>query len=779
MQEAADLELNQQTYEWCVRIFDRVKHLLSLRIKMHHEQGQVDVGDIFLFNHFARMETFIPQYLIYQESGAFCRSVAAAQFFEGNESFAKLLVDLGAVPNDHPRLLPMMAANILRERKIIVFPEGGMVKDRRVLDDSGDFNVYSRKARERRKHHTGAARLAIGLQIFKQAVLDRDRRGNRTTLQQWADLLGIASVYELVEAARKPVTIVPANITFYPLRVSENMLVKGAELFTSNLSDRAAEELIVEGNLMLKATDMDIRLGDVIQPKEDWRWWEKNLVRYLALRLRDPEDVFDISRKANAVDKRYCALGLRSSISRLRDDYMQEMYLSVTVNLSHVAAHVILSSLERGRTCLGEDLFRKSLYLAIKRLQRHRSIHLHRGLCDPGLYAGLLTETTEPLAQLLRSSTNAELIEIRDHTICFLDKLSEEHEFDEIRIENPIEVYANEVRPLGTVIDELGTAVDEAGSLSSRGLAMLRFDDECVALEWDRYLYNKPRHEEINQHETATTDPEPFFLLPAEPRRIGVVLVHGFLATPAEVREFGDKLHEHGYNVIGVRLKGHGTSPWDLRDRNWEDWVQSIRTGYALMREYVDEICIVGFSTGGALSLVLSAEDLQGLRGTVSICTPMKYQNRNMWFVPLMHGANKIVRWLSSYEGIVPFRPNQSEHPHINYRNMPVRGLYELTRLEDTLSEVLPQISCPVTLIQATEDRVVDPQSANMIFDKLGSEDKRLHWVESKRHGILNEDIGDTQQHVFDFLTRLESEAFTQADRQPEPLSTADQPAPG
>ncbi len=226
---------------------------------------------------------------------------------------------------------------------------------------------------------------------------------------------------------------------------------------------------------------------------------------------------------------------------------------------------------------------------------------------------------------------------------------------------------------------------------------------------------------------------------------------------PAEVREFGEKLHAEGYNVIGVRLRGHGTSPWDLRDRRWEDWLESVRKGYDIMRQFTDQISLLGFSTGGGLCLALAAENPDGLCGVTAISTPIKYRNKNMRFVPLMHGTDKIVRWLSSYEGIMPFQPNKSEHPNINYRNTPIRGLYELTRLKDHLQKVSMEIRCPVTLIQATEDPVVDPNSENLLYDILGTEDKQQHWIESKRHGILNEDIGDTRQHVLDFLERLEN----------------------
>ena len=97
------VDLNQQTYDWCARAFEQLSKLLGVRIRMTHEQQQLEHGEIFLFNHFARMETFIPQYLIYQQGGHYCRSVASAEFFKRDDRFARLLRDLGVVR--HP-LLP-------------------------------------------------------------------------------------------------------------------------------------------------------------------------------------------------------------------------------------------------------------------------------------------------------------------------------------------------------------------------------------------------------------------------------------------------------------------------------------------------------------------------------------------------------------------------------------------------------------------------------------------------------------------------------------------------
>ena len=86
-------EINVKVYDFCVRAFRSTRKLLKLNIKLHQDapegEDAVRDGDIFLFNHFARFETFIPQYLIHEACGAYCRSVAAQEFFAGDERFIR------------------------------------------------------------------------------------------------------------------------------------------------------------------------------------------------------------------------------------------------------------------------------------------------------------------------------------------------------------------------------------------------------------------------------------------------------------------------------------------------------------------------------------------------------------------------------------------------------------------------------------------------------------------------------------------------------------------
>ena len=87
----------------------------------------------------------------------------------------------------------------------------------------------------------------------------------------------------------------------------------------------------------------------------------------------------------------------------------------------------------------------------------------------------------------------------------------------------------------------------------------------------------------------------------------GVLLIHGFTGSPAELLLLGEFLNRAGYTVLGVRLAGHGTSEFELERTNCADWFNSVLDGYALLKSSCEKIFVVGHSMGALLSLKLAA----------------------------------------------------------------------------------------------------------------------------------------------------------------------------
>ena len=83
------------------------------------------------------------------------------------------------------------------------------------------------------------------------------------------------------------------------------------------------------------------------------------------------------------------------------------------------------------------------------------------------------------------------------------------------------------------------------------------------------------------------SDEKHFSIIPgAEPFRLKakgskILLIHGFTATPTEVKPIGDYLHKKKYDIYSVLLPGHGTTPEDLQTKKLGDWKNSISEIFA------------------------------------------------------------------------------------------------------------------------------------------------------------------------------------------------------
>lgn len=753
-------EINTTAYDWCVKAFAIARDRLGMTLNTNCSTDIIDQGQIFVFNHFARFETVVPQYIIHRTTGDYARCVATHELF-ANERFGNFLWSVGAVPSNHPGLLPYLAADILRGRKVIIFPEGGMIKDRKVVDYDGDYNLISPSKGEVRKHHKGAAALAVTLELYKKRILTVAERGEEDRIGRWVEALGLADIPALIAAAKKPTFMVPGNITFYPIHTDDNILRKGFEWAGVEMGQQATEELLIEGNILFKETDMGVRFGDLIGSSISWNFWERKLLQRAFERVDKLEDLFGLRPDADHWADRIFAKAMLRETETLRDASIHGIYTLTTVNVSHLASRLVMQLINRSITDISQERFHQLLFTAIKHAQADRSLNLHKSVDDPDAHENIHCSSCDCLefAKFLGMAYSSELIEPTDDRYRFLPKLCAKQGFHEVRLENMITVYANEIAPVLGACKAVDDALDGEIDCDPAEFSQLLFDDELRAFDWANAKYTQDVHREINDKITATEDGSPYLHLPdgvGQSRApFGIVLTHGFLASPAELRQFGEALAAEGYPVIGVRLKGHGTSPWDLRDRTWQEWLSSVRRGYEIMEGFADKIVLVGFSTGGTLSLRLAAELRETLAAVAAVAAPVKFVDKKFFLVPLIDGLSRFVEWTGSDAGVMPFKENDSEHPHINYRHIPIRALRQLQLLVDEIQQRLQDITCPVLIVQGDEDPVVEPESAQIIFDGICSTKRDLQIVRSTRHGILNEDIGDARQKVRTFISGL------------------------
>jgi esterase/lipase len=725
--------INEPFYQWCVKGFTRLRRRIGMTINVHDDHDAMKDGQIFLFNHFARFETIIPQYFIYQATGAYCRCVATHELFEGSERFAKILWGVGAVPNNHSGLLPFLAAEILRGRKVIFFPEGQMMKDRSMAAPQASGLLKFQRTLS--GHKQGASALAVVLELFKRRILSVHEDGDKERIGRWVKALGLASEEELLAAARKPSLIVPSNITFHPIHVGDNILRKAAKFFHVDLGMRATEELLVEGNLVLRETDMDIRFGEPMHPDIGWGAAERMGLARAFERIENLDDLFSLKGSADHWVERLAAVTIQRATRRLRDLCMVEMYARVTLNINHLASRLLLLLWDQGETVIDKRRFGALLYGIVKQVQHEQGIYFHSTLTDPERYDGLHAGDNRVLDQFLKTAVELSLIVVGDRTYRLLPAIGEEQDQRDPRLHNPIRVYANEISSLTNIL----AIVDRAIILDDATLATQLFDDELRAHALAKQRFGNARR---------SADDAPYFLRAESNGKPGIVLVHGLLASPAELKSFGMHLASLGHTVMGVRLKGHGTSPDDLHGRGWQDWLASVVRSQEIMALQADSVVVIGFGTGASLALHLASRNPQNVAAVISIAAPIKFRLPGLGYAPMIDRVNRLAKWAHIDHRVRHVPLHKREHPAIDYENMPVSTVAELRKTADMLPTALPFVTCPVTVIQASNDPVVDPASAQIIYDALGSADKQLHFVEASRHGILHDGIGETESIV-------------------------------
>ncbi len=763
-----DLAISEKNYRRTRLALDLLRKFLKVNIKLHNHHTQLQEGDIFLFNHFARFETFIPQYLIYEQTGKVCRSLAAPELFT-DDTFGRYLRSIGAVPTNFPSVIHFMACELNRGFKIIIFPEGAMIKDRRVLGPKGQFRIYSREIKQYRKPHTGAAVIALYAQEVRDLYLLAWRKGHTRRLREMAALFHVDDLDRAHEIASQPVRIVPANITFYPLRIEQNFLLNIAERLGKVRSERIEEELIVEGNILFKDTDMDIRLGEPHAVRDYYNRMDGSLLRsrYLVdgtALLKGP-----VKRMVTRLEM------VRSEIlsERIMVDYMKTIYGLTTINLGHLCAEIIYELLERYQQKeVAKDFFDIALYLTIKRVQELEHAHLHRTLLDPDRYGTILRNASLDLREMLLQAAAAELIRVESDRYVFLPALEQRYDFDEIRIRNFLRVRYNEVRPMPAIRDAVREVLTQYDRLiQADPWASMLFDDDRRSYERDLTIFCAEKYDEINRDEVRRTSGAPFYFPVTDSggqARVGVLLIHGFTASPAEMHSLGAFLSENGLEVYGARLKGHGTSPCDLDSRTFKDWYQTALRGWEVLYRTCQDVFVIGFSMGGNLALMLAEEKGNEVAGVVTISAPLRIRNRNIRFARLVHQVNRLVAGLPYLDGVKRYKQSEPEHPEINYRNIPISALGEFKQLMEETEKCLSEIYAPALVVQGKDDPTVDPVSAGMILKKLSSPHKQLVMVDADHHVIVLEKGSLVHREVLRFIRKHQRAALPDKVSHPE-----------
>lgn len=207
----------------------------------------------------------------------------------------------------------------------------------------------------------------------------------------------------------------------------------------------------------------------------------------------------------------------------------------------------------------------------------------------------------------------------------------------------------------------------------------------------------------------------------------GILLIHGFTGSPAEMLLLGQFLNECGYTVLAPRLCGHGTSPEEMAGTNWTNWYHSVCDGYHLLRNICRRIHVVGLSMGGLLAMKLAMD--YEVEKVVSLSAPIHIADPNLGLLPPKEEtAGLFIRKeRRRFAGLAP-------RYSVAYSQTPLLSVHSLLSLIKSVTDGLPRLEKPLLIVQSKKDRTVLPNSGSYIYQHAGSAEKELFWLEDSGH---------------------------------------------
>ncbi|NIA14310.1 MAG: alpha/beta fold hydrolase [Nitrospiraceae bacterium] len=704
---------------------DVTSRLMQANVRLH-DAGVIedDMAALFVVNDFTRLETLLLPYELHRERQKVACAVAADELFEG--ALGTFLRSLGMVSTKDPNRDAQVVRTLLSgDPPWVVFPAGPALEHAAAhgVGAQGRLRRWLGRHIWGSRHDGGGAALALRAEFCRRKLECLRDRPDGNGLEHALAQFGMDSLDSTLE---RRTVVVPVSVTYFPIRSDESGLLQVAEkLSETDLSENAIEAISVDGTVLSKQTDIDITLGTPIDV-----WDYLDAPDYAGLMACGLEDADLIQQDPRSL--------FNEAARRLLAACADSIRANTTVNADHVLA-AVLRRMGRGAFTMRE--FRQRAALCAREMLDRRQGH-----CHPHL---------EPVCRDLAHGENCRTLDD------FLDLCLRENALEErsgvYRVRRPARSERGR-RPaqLAWVIAEKAEripALAEAARRAARTPGFLVRTRVRSALV-DEDLRQFEQDYEANYEEGLTKEQgvgRPFLLRPVRPKG-GVVLIHGYMAAPLEMRAMGDYLLRHGYAVYGVRLKGHGTSPADLARTPWHDWYESVNRGFAIMQTITDHVVIGGFSMGGGLALLAAGRKGANIHGVFAIDAPLHLRNPAARLAPSVVRVNAFLKRVHWPRPQWEYLGNDPENKHINYTSNPVTGVAELGRVMSAAAEVMSAITVPSLIVQGSADPLVHPDSGQTLFDKVGTPYKELHILCRDRHGIIN---GPGSREVFFRVTQF------------------------
>ncbi|MFC1876122.1 alpha/beta hydrolase [Thermodesulfobacteriota bacterium] len=234
-----------------------------------------------------------------------------------------------------------------------------------------------------------------------------------------------------------------------------------------------------------------------------------------------------------------------------------------------------------------------------------------------------------------------------------------------------------------------------------------------------------------------------------EPKTI-LIIVHGLAEHSGRYMNVVNHFVPAGHAVYGIDHIGHGKSDGErvYVDR-FQDYISTLTTYVDMIRNWQPgkPIFMIGHSMGGLIGAAYLLEHQHELSGAVLSGPGIKVPDNISQAVIFM---GKILSKILPKAGILQLdAKGVSRDPAVvdAYVNDPLvytgkitaRLGAEMLKTMQDVTDNAARIKLPLTIVQGSDDILIDPGGAQLLYDSVSSEDKSITIYEGFYHEVFNE----------------------------------------
>jgi esterase/lipase len=206
---------------------------------------------------------------------------------------------------------------------------------------------------------------------------------------------------------------------------------------------------------------------------------------------------------------------------------------------------------------------------------------------------------------------------------------------------------------------------------------------------------------------------------PATKTSLTLLFIHGFSASPEEIRPLPDLVAEKlGANTYFTRLTGHGQDGAAMARATFADWQQDVAEAIEVALTIGDQIMLMGCSTGCTLATLALAEGVQA-KAMIHISPNFGLRHRAAQYLMDMPGAKHWGHYVAGRTRT--FEPVNDAHKAYWTTQYPTQAVHPMgDAVRAARRADLGRVQVPALFAFNEADQVVHPSDTRKVIARWG-----------------------------------------------------------